>query len=185
MQAPVPEESIARPDLLIVVVGLHSAGKTTIARALAKKLRVPMLELGQVVRREAAHRRSSSLVQLAAQILADDPLYIARETLAHLRDRPAMAIVVGPRTAAELDHLKSSAARTLTVGIDASPEVRARQWRRRHLRFDDTWDEREWQERQWETAKLIPTCDIVLQAGNDITIKCLMVLSRLQEIGRD
>ncbi len=144
----------------LIVVGRHSSGKSTFARALAGQRDAQVIELGDGVRREAARLQETSLVQMATQLLNWDPLYLADYALR--RVRAPSVIFVGPRTQVEIDHLRKGCGITWTIGIDTPTDLRFQRWRQRHLRYTDSWQARELQESTWRVEALVTAADIVL-----------------------
>lgn len=154
-----------RDRTLMVIVGLHSSGKTTLARALAETVGDGrrILEMGDVVRHEASARHRRNLVQLADELIRNDPLYI----VARLQDRaagvpPESLVVVGPRTSIELNALRQHGP-TLVIGVQTPDKIRHSRWQRRRLSYADTWQERETLEREWGTRELLELSDIVVE----------------------
>lgn len=171
-----PRRSLTSP---LVTVGLHSAGKTTLANALAAELNAPICELGSGVR-EAAHARgSSNLVETAHELLGAEPLRLAISAVRRAGPHVQRTIFVGPRTAAEFDYLQCVLDRPLTVGLATPEHLRNRHWRRRHLSIDDTWEQREWHETVWGTANLIYACRLVIDGTWRIDRQCDTVLAEL------
>lgn len=162
----------------ILVAGLHSVGKSTLAVHLAAALDGHVIEMGDIVRNEAAKRGSRNLVRLAERLLANDPLFIARvaAAVAHLGPQPA--IIVGPRTPFEMSYLREQFPDALVVAIQAPVELRESRWRERQVSFTDTWTEREWQESAWGTARLVTSADLILNASEDLDSKVHSVIAR-------
>lgn len=146
----------------IVIVGLHSSGKTTLARRISHESGRMVLEMGDVVRAEAARRHARNLVKLAHSLLEAGPRFIVERTLEKAADAGNRGlIIVGPRTEPELIHLQSSLD-CLTVGISTPDSIRSSRWRHRRLSFSDTWEDRERREQSWGTRELIGLCDVVV-----------------------
>ena len=174
--------STARLRSPVVIVGLHSSGKTTLARALASALDVRVLELGFGVRQAAQAAGRDVLVDVARDLMAEDPLFLAKAALDRAGPDRQHSIFVGPRTAIEFEYLGAELSAPLTVGLNASDEYRHDRWRHRHLKYADKWDWREWQELHWETDKLIQNCQVVVSAADEIEVKKNFVLSELARI---
>jgi adenylate kinase family enzyme len=170
-----------RRDLAVVIVGLHSSGKSTLAKGLASAANLRIFELGDGVREAARKSATHNLVQLAGALMGDDPLYLPRLAVQRAGQDLRRSIFVGPRTAAEFDYLASALTDPLTLGLKATTEYRYRRWRHRHLRYDDTWEQRECYEQQWGTSRLIDRCDIVLDASEDLTRKLSIVNAELAD----
>lgn len=170
------KRSLASP---LIIVGLHSAGKTTLAHALAEVLNISVCELGTGVREAARARRSSNLVETAHELLGSDPQYLATAAIRRAGSRVQRSIFVGPRTSAELDCLQSVLDRPLTVGIETPEPLRKSRWKRRHLAITDTWEQREWHEASWGTAQLIDSCSLAIDGTQRTDQQCAVVLAEL------
>ncbi|MFL6101371.1 MAG: hypothetical protein ACJ71T_15605 [Actinomycetales bacterium] len=166
----------------LVIVGLHSSGKSTLARLIASTTHTRVTELGDAVRSAARAQAGSSLVSVARDLLAADPLSLARSAVFRGAQPPASQIYVGPRTTLELEYLLRNLDGAVTVGLRTSPEIRKRRWEHRHLSFGDTWDEREWQESNWGTEKLLSECDIVINGGQDVERKVSGIIASIRDI---
>ena len=167
--------------MLLVIVGQHSAGKTTLARAISKETGFPIIELGHFVRVEAQRLKVHSLVDAATLLIDERPLAIAEMAIQDLCSRGLdVAILVGPRTSSELDYLKAQVGEILTVGVEASSELRKRRWKRRHLAYDDTWERRELQEMRWGTNELIGLCDVQIDGQLQLEKQVGEVISNLK-----
>jgi XRE family aerobic/anaerobic benzoate catabolism transcriptional regulator len=104
---------------LVALVGLRGAGKSTIGRALAVKLRVPFVELDRLVEQEAG-------LPLAALFSMHGEAYyrrLAREALIRfLAETDAAVIATGGGIVAEKDSFKLLQKRCLTVWLQATPD---------------------------------------------------------------
>ena len=91
----------------LLLVGLHSSGKTTLAQAIASTGPFSILELGDGVREEARRRGENNLVRVASEILSSEsPTKLAKLAAKRARaldDR--VAVFVGARTLQERDLL--------------------------------------------------------------------------------
>jgi len=172
---------ISRP---VVIVGRHSSGKSTLARAVAAAANARVFELGTGVRKAARDRGLRNLVGVAHDLLAENPIYLAVAAIHRAGGQSNRCIFVGARTAVEFDYLLANLQNPLTVGLKATTKYRRRQWNHRHLKFSDTWDEREWRETHWETDKLIQHCELIIDASDDLEIKssqiCEVLLNSTQ-----
>jgi XRE family aerobic/anaerobic benzoate catabolism transcriptional regulator len=104
---------------LIALIGLRGAGKSTIGRALAAKLRVPFVELDALVEKEAG-------LPLAALFSLHGEAYyrrLAREVLLRfLADTEAAVIATGGGIVAEREAFKLLQKRCLTVWLQATAD---------------------------------------------------------------
>jgi cytidylate kinase len=171
-----PSTGLSSP---LVIVGLHSSGKTTLARALGFALNAQVFELGFGVHEAAQSSGRDVLVEVAYELLRDDPLYLARSAVERAGPELRHGIFVGPRTQAELDFLVSRLA-PVTVGLYAAHDYRLERWRHRHLKYADKWDRRESQEQDWGTSKLVKGCQLILNAADDLEVKQKTVLGELE-----
>lgn len=164
----------------VVIVGLHSSGKSTLARAVGHYFNARVFELGDGVRQAAQHKGSENLVEVAHDLLAIDELYLARSAIERAGTSQQHSIFVGPRTIAEFEFIMDTLNDPLTVGLRAEREYRYKRWQHRHLKYNDTWDQREWHEALWKTDELIPVCKIPIDATNDLKAKCFIVCAELE-----
>lgn len=79
----------------IVIVGLHSSGKTTLARRISHESGRMVLEMGDVVRAEAARRHARNLVELAHSLLEAGPRFIVERTLEKAADAGNRGLIKG------------------------------------------------------------------------------------------
>ena len=104
---------------LVALVGLRGAGKSTIGKSLAAKLRVPFVELDALVEKEAG-------LPLAALFSLHGEAYyrrLAREVLMRfLAETDAAVIATGGGIVTERDSFKLLQRRCLTVWLSATPE---------------------------------------------------------------
>ena len=176
-QPALPDEAKA-----LIIVGLHSSGKSTLAAAVARVLGGAVVEMGDVVRRAARARGGRHLVLVAEQLLNEDPLAIARSAVRLAARRRAPVTVVGPRTAEELHFLLSAFPAAVVIGLDAASDLRRKRWARRHLSYADTWEERETREAKWGTADLLQSCDLVLASSDNLDKQLGAVLRHLEAV---
>jgi XRE family aerobic/anaerobic benzoate catabolism transcriptional regulator len=120
--------STARPERsdrrTVALLGLRGAGKSTIGRALAAKLRVPFVELDALVERE------SGLPLSAIFSLHGEAYYrkLAREVLARfLGETDAAVIATGGSVVTDREAYRLLQKRARTVWLQATPEDH---WRR-------------------------------------------------------
>lgn len=163
----------------IIIVGLHSSGKTTLARTLASVLGVRVFELGFGVRQAAQAAGRDVLVEVARDLMGDDPLFLAKCAIERAGSQRQHSIFVGPRTPVEFEFLVGQLIAPVTVGLNATYEYRHDRWRHRHLKYADKWEQREWQERHWETGKLIQNCRIIVNAADELGAKQNFILKEL------
>lgn len=161
----------------LLVVGLHSSGKTTLSQAIASLGGFVIIELGDGVREEARRRAETNLVRVASGILAsDDPAKLAK--LASKRARANQAripIFVGARTTLERDFLLSLFPQLLVVGLNTPDLVRRERWKHRQIMATDRWSERERWENRWQTRILVNQSDLRLAGTDSIPSMCKSV----------
>jgi adenylate kinase family enzyme len=175
------KKAIAKPALLIV--GLHSSGKSTLSQALASTGPYWIFELGDGVREEARKRRESNLVRVASGILSgNDPILLARAAIKRARamnDR--VPIFVGARTAQERDHLKTAYPSLLVIGLSTHDSIRRERWRTRQMLATDKWIEREKWESRWETRSLVQQAELRLIGTESILNMCKKISSAIKK----
>lgn len=162
-----------------MIVGAHSAGKSTLGARVAQALNTACYEMGDVVREEAAKRGEQNLVLLAAKMLDEDPLFIAQRTLERTRasDRP---VVIGARTPAELSFLSTELDDPLVVGLAIDDVLRHDRWLRKQIRYGDTWAEREKYEDYWRTHALVNSATIQVDASRPLDEQVKAIVKQLE-----
>jgi dephospho-CoA kinase len=169
----------------ILIVGLHSSGKSTLSQALASTGPYWIFELGDGVRDEARKRKESNLVRLASEILSGrDPVLLARLAVKRARamsDR--VPIFVGARTALECDYLKNAYHSLLIVGLSTHDSVRRERWRARQILATDKWIEREKWESRWGTRSLVQQAKLRLDGTESILNMCKKITALVKKNG--
>jgi XRE family aerobic/anaerobic benzoate catabolism transcriptional regulator len=104
---------------IIALLGLRGAGKTTIGKRLARRLRVRFIELDRQIEKEA----DMSLAELFSLYGEEHYRRLERETLTRvLADRRAMVLATGGGIVAAPDTYAMLKAHATTVWLRASPE---------------------------------------------------------------
>ena len=104
---------------IVALLGLRGAGKTTIGKRLARRLRVRFVELDRQIEKEA----DMSLAELFSMYGEEHYRRLERETLARvLADRRAMVLATGGGIVASPDTYAMLKAHATTVWLRASPE---------------------------------------------------------------
>jgi XRE family aerobic/anaerobic benzoate catabolism transcriptional regulator len=112
-------ESDADAPRIVALLGLRGAGKTTIGKQLARRLRVRFVELDRQIEKEA----DMSLGELFSMYGEEHYRRLERETLARvLADRRAMVLATGGGIVASPDTYAMLKANAITVWLRASPE---------------------------------------------------------------
>ena len=163
----------------LLLVGLHSSGKTTLAQAIASTGPFSILELGDGVREEARRRGENNLVRVASEILSSDsPTKLAKlaaKRAQALDDR--VAVFVGARTLQERDLLVSLYPELIIVGLATPDIIRRERWRQRQIMASDKWLERERWELRWQTRSLVQQSHIRLSGTESIPSMCKKISS--------
>lgn len=165
---------MAVEDRALLIVGLHSSGKTTLARALCSSDLYRFYELGDGVREVAQAREITSLVEMASQILAgEDPVLLAKMATRRANDGPkGLPIFVGARTVTERDYLASCYSELIVIGLSTPNIVRKQRWETKHLVSSDVWGEREKWEAHWHTQLLVDNSDLILSGVEGVSQLC-------------
>jgi XRE family aerobic/anaerobic benzoate catabolism transcriptional regulator len=112
------DSDVAAPRI-VALLGLRGAGKTTIGKQLARRLRVRFVELDRQIEKEA----DMSLAELFSMYGEEHYRRLERETLARvLADRRAMVLATGGGIVASPDTYAMLKAHAVTVWLRASPE---------------------------------------------------------------
>ena len=132
--------------LLICITGMPGSGKSIIAKA-ATDLKLPVVNMGDVVREETLKRYGVIEPDLMRKVSADlrrefGNRIIAIRTLEKIKDIDDPIIVVdGVRSLEEIDVFKSHG-NVVIIAIHASPKTRFERIRRRGRPGDpDNWDD--------------------------------------------
>jgi len=112
------DADVAAPRI-VALLGLRGAGKTTIGKQLARRLRVRFVELDRQIEKEA----DMSLAELFSMYGEEHYRRLERETLARvLADRRAMVLATGGGIVASADTYAMLKANAITVWLRAQPE---------------------------------------------------------------
>lgn len=119
----VPADLLRDSDLeaprIIALLGLRGAGKTTIGKHLARRLRVRFVELDRQIEKEA----DMSLAELFSMYGEEHYRRLERDTLSRvLADRRAMVLATGGGIVASPDTYAMLKASAVTVWLRAAPE---------------------------------------------------------------
>jgi XRE family aerobic/anaerobic benzoate catabolism transcriptional regulator len=112
-------ESDGDTPRIVALLGLRGAGKTTIGKRLARRLRVRFVELDRQIEKEA----DMSLAELFSMYGEEHYRRLERETLARvLANRRAMVLATGGGIVASPDTYAMLKANAVTVWLRAAPE---------------------------------------------------------------
>jgi XRE family aerobic/anaerobic benzoate catabolism transcriptional regulator len=112
------DSDVAAPRV-VALLGLRGAGKTTIGKQLARRLRVRFIELDRRIEKEA----DMSLAELFSMYGEEHYRRLERETLARvLAERRAMILATGGGIVASADTYALLKAHAITVWLRAQPE---------------------------------------------------------------
>ena len=112
-------DSDAAAPRVVALLGLRGAGKTTIGKQLARRLRVRFIELDRRIEKEA----DMSLAELFSMYGEEHYRRLERETLARvLAERRAMVLATGGGIVASADTYALLKAHAVTVWLRAQPE---------------------------------------------------------------
>lgn len=169
----------------ILVVGLHSSGKSTLSQTLASTGPYWVFELGDGVRDEARRLKQTNLVLLASHLLGgEDPVCLARLACKRARALPdRIPIFVGARTSFERDFLAAAYPKLLVVGLCTSDATRRERWRSRQMLASDKWIERERHEKRWQTRALVQHADLRLNGTESVPSMCNRIAVALRKRG--
>jgi adenylate kinase family enzyme len=115
-----------QPTRTLIIVGYSGAGKTTLGSLLHRDTGVPVIEIGKLVRAEAAAQTPPlSAPEYANQVLSQgNHLHFVKQVVSrHRGSRPL--IVVGPRLPQELCYLRAELAPSITMALHTPATVRA------------------------------------------------------------
>ncbi len=157
--------------ILICVTGMPGAGKSLIAKHMAKALGAKFISMGDVVRREALRRGLSldleSMMRLALSLREEmGEGAVADLVIKELKDVEREIVVIdGVRSLAEIEKL-STAGKVILVAVHTSPAERFRRLSRRGREDDPkTWEEfrrRDMDELRMGLGNVIALADIMV-----------------------
>jgi len=160
------------PTVSLILVGYPGSGKSSVAAMLVRAAHVPVLEMGDVVRIEAAQDAcSGSAIEFADRIFRQGrSTYFAELLLKRVSGEPRPLIVVGPRRPEEVNLLRSSIGPVVCIALIAVEDAR-RSRQREKLAADsdpellDYWQYRDGVERAWGLDLTIQGADILIDAS--------------------
>ena len=166
----------------LLLVGLHSSGKTALSQAVGSTGPFAIFELGDGVREEARRRRETNLVRVASEILSsEDPARLAKLAAKRARATPdKVPIFVGARTMLERDLLRSFYPNLLIVGLNTPDSIRRERWKHRQIMATDRWFERERWEARWQTRTFVLQSDLHLAGTDSIPSMCKSVAAAIR-----
>ena len=146
----------------LILVGRSGVGKTTTGRRLSDLTGTPYLEIGELVRRQAAERGRDALHYAADQFAAGNPLAFVEIVVDEAWAWGVPCIIGGPRRLDELEHLKAQLTPALTIALDLSDDERLRRLRHRKITGNRGYvlAERDLLEEKWGISKALLACDV-------------------------
>ncbi|WAT27708.1 hypothetical protein [Pseudomonas sp. GXZC] len=170
-------------DCGLLLVGLHSSGKTTLSQAFSSTGDYLIFELGDGVREIARRRSQTNLVRIASEILAgSDPVLLAKMAVAKARVfNDVVPVFVGARTTEERDYLVRCYPKLLVIGLNTSCSIRLARWNKRQMMATDKWEEREQWERSWCTELLVDESCLQLSGESAIPKMCSTISDEIKK----
>ncbi|MEM0085634.1 MAG: AAA family ATPase [Zestosphaera sp.] len=179
--------------MLICVTGMPGAGKSEVARRLAKYLNAKLLNMGDFVRSEALKRglpvNRDNLMKLASELREElGPDIIAKLVLANISE-DSLYVVDGVRSLEEINTFRSRT-QVILIAVHASPKERFKRLLSRG-RKDDPKNYQEFLERDLKELKLglgnvIAMADlIIVNEGKDIELVVGEALKMIKEAMKD
>jgi cytidylate kinase len=159
------------PIISMILVGYSGSGKSSVASMLARATDLLVLEMGDVVREEAAIVSPSvSAIQYANCIFSTkSPTYFALQLAKKIVDVRRPLIIVGPRRPEELEMLRASTEPSVCIALTADEVTRrGRQRERLDGDFDPEllkhWAYRDEVERAWGLDLTLRSADFSVDA---------------------
>lgn len=178
--------------LLVCITGMPGSGKSIIAKV-AKDLKLPVVNMGDIVREETLRRYGVIRPDLMRKVSQDlrrefGDKIIAIRTLEKIKDiEQSIVVIDGVRSLEEIEVFKSNG-RVIVIAVHASPRTRFERIRRRNRPGDpDNWDDfwkRDLIELSFGIGNVIALADymIVNEGSIEETYKCAReILERLKE----
>jgi len=159
-----PDELVtgARPTRTsLIVVGRFGTGKTTTCRLLSQLTGLPYIEIGALVREQAALRGLDALTHAADQFAEGNTLAFVESVVTEAEMLGIPCIVGGPRRIDELRYLQIHLAPAFSVALTLPDDERWRRLTRRRVTEDrgQEWSERDATEEAWGIADAVAACD--------------------------
>lgn len=117
---------ISAPTCDLIIVGLTGSGKSTLAKHLANVTGTPIIEVGQIVMRDAAAcRKCNSPPEHASHLIGSGNYFrFVEKVVKAVGDYGVPTIIVGPRHPLEVEFLRQSLRVPLIMGLDLPDSVR-------------------------------------------------------------
>ena len=122
--------TLPKPDRSIVLVGLMGAGKSTVGRRLAKRLRLQFIDSDDEIERAADHKISEIFDRFGEASFRDGE----RRVIARLIDGPPKVIATGGGAFVDPETRKLILERCLAIWLDADLDTLAERVSRRNHR---------------------------------------------------
>lgn len=179
--------------MLICVTGMPGAGKSEIARRLAKHFNAKLLNMGDFVRSEALKRGlpvdRDNLMKLANELRKESgPDAIARLVLANISE-DSLYVIDGVRSLEEVNAFRSKT-QVILVAVHASPRERFKRLLSRGRRDDpknyQEFLERDLKELELGLGNVIAMADlVVVNQRKDIELVVKEALKMIKEVMKD
>ncbi|HEV2781797.1 MAG TPA: AAA family ATPase [Actinophytocola sp.] len=145
----------------LILVGRFGSGKSTVGIALAKRTGLPYLEIGDIVRREAATHGHSALEHARRKFTQGQHLAFVSMAADDAKKVGLPCIVGGPRRPDELDYLQEALHPTVAIALSLSGEERERRLAERDRGGEPEVERgyRDVLEENWGISQTLAACD--------------------------
>jgi adenylate kinase family enzyme len=162
----------------LILVGRFGSGKSTTGHLLARRTGLPYLEIGELVRRQAAEQGRSALDHADQTFAQGQHSEFVSMAVSEAKRVGLPCIVAGPRRPDELQYLRAMLHPTVAIGLSVSEEERS--WRLDERgQKNELYAERvrrDTIEEAWGIGRAIETCDFLVASSGQpevVAAQCL------------
>lgn len=161
-----------KANCYLIIVGHHASGKTTLARILAEKHHMQVVEVGAFVIRDSLNCPScdNPLAHADHVFKAHEYLKFVALVTAFIDENgiAGNTIIVGPRRPEELSYLRARLRHAFAIGLSVPMEVREERAMARASRSNTgvvQFEKRNETETTWGLDQTIEQCDLIVEAS--------------------
>jgi adenylate kinase family enzyme len=161
----------------LILVGRAGSGKSTIGPILAKRTGLPHVEIGKLVRQQAAMYGRSALEHANRTFAQGQHSEFVAMAVSEANRLGLPCIVSGPRRPDELQYLRAMLDPAVAIGLSVSEEERDWRLDKRHQANEQSErDRRDVIEEAWGIGRAIDACDFLVPSHGQpegVAAQCL------------